>query len=668
MQFRSFFYLQLIVASNANTVHLIRDYFFFKDVSRLVGFSCFNVDEYEITRIFNDAGIAVSIKQLQPNIDIPRFLHTDYWTLGVFLDLRCNFTDENIKKLFRGIIRIPSLYWNHLFYYIKRNDEARIMIQASENYMFEHLHQWLILSENINRTVQLFNETTFSIVMDVIISVSENENYVLYDVYNHCKHCGGLLNITTFGSWSLENGLEINLIDNKFKRRWNYFGMNVKVIGVVSVTNRSKDQDLIEYLQEKKGNLLDNWSKFGYSLIVHIAEMFNFTLEVSAIDHWEKGNKIGPLVTSLNKRLYDLGYYPSILTLERMNNADVITQVWPLSYNIFYRTCFMFLTVPSSKMDINIIFRPFSTNVWYMILLLSFIIIFALWLILKVENNSDYGATVLIIVAALCQQGLPFNDSSKYAGRVAFLHTLIFGLLLYNYYSAAVVSARLNAPLNKMNDSLYSLMHSKMKLTAYKDIYFNYLFRAPVTEVQLFKKYWDKIPENEKFESIEKGVREIMKPGHAYHIDPVLAYPLIEVMFTKQMICQLTEVHLFRPSTIGLWSSQHGQFLEITKIGLIRMYTAGIRKRQVLRWTAKRPYCDKEKPYVSSVTIHETIPILLILLFGITLSIIICFIENITFRTLQTKQWKRKSEQVRRKSMTLKNKIVLRKSSDKKNY
>ena len=77
--------------------------------------------------------------------------------------------------------------------------------------------------------------------------------------------------------------------------------------------------------------------------------------------------------------------------------------------NIFYRTCFIFLTEPSLKVDMNIIFRPFSRNVWYVIFLLIIIIIFALWIILKLEErfaDSDYGITVLIAVAALCQQGL----------------------------------------------------------------------------------------------------------------------------------------------------------------------------------------------------------------------------------------------------------------------
>ncbi|XP_034196183.1 ionotropic receptor 75a [Osmia lignaria lignaria] len=630
MHFRSFFYLQLIVTLYANNVNIIRDYFLFKQVNGVVGFSCGNSEnDYQIIRIFNEAGIAASIKQLTSNIDISQFLYSDHWNLGVFLDLQCSFTDDDVVKLFS---------------------------ETSAYYMFDHLHQWLILGESMNRTIQLLNDSVFSIITDVVISVPKNDDYILYDVYNHCKPCGGLLNITEFGSWRENDGLDINLKADKFSRRWNYHKMKVRVAGVV--TQRPKDQILTEYLQEQNSvALTDNWPKFGYSLIVDIAEIFNFTLEVLELDHWEKNDRNGPLVTGLSKRIFDLGYYPSILTNERLNYADVITQVWPV------RTCFMFLTVPSSKIDINIIFRPFSTNVWYMIFLLSFIIIFALWMILKVEknvNNSDCGTTVLIIVAAMCQQGLPFV-SNKWAGRVAFLHIMIFGLLVYNYYSAAIVSARLNAPSNKMNDSLYSLINSKMKLTAYKDIYLNFLLRAPVPEVQYFKKYWDIIPENKKFRPIEEGVKGIMNPRYAYHADPINVYPVIERMFSKQMICQLSEIHLFRPNTLGLWSTKNSPFREITKIGLIRIATAGIRKREVLRWTSRKPYCDKDKHYVSSVTIHETIPIILLLFIGIVLSAIICFIENIVFHVLQTKQRKENYKQVLQKYIAVIRKKIITK-------
>lgn len=58
----------------------------------------------------------------------------------------------------------------------------------------------------------------------------------------------------------------------------------------------------------------------------------------------------------------------------------------------------------------------------------------------------------------------------------------------------------------------------------------------------------------------------IMKGDFAYHADPDDIYPSIEIAFDKQMICQLTEVHLLQPSELGLWSNLKSHFHEICKI------------------------------------------------------------------------------------------------------
>ncbi|KOC69526.1 hypothetical protein WH47_05469 [Habropoda laboriosa] len=527
-----------------------------------------NINDYQIIKRFNGAMIPVSIKQLSPNINISRFLNTSCWNLGVFLDLQCSFADEVVTKLFN---------------------------EASTYYMFDHLHQWLILGEDMNRTVQLLNDSTFSIITDVAITVAKDDNYALYDVYNHCKHCGSLLNITKLGTWTRNDGLKISLSTEKFSRRWNYHKAKVKVAGYVAF--RPKDQNLEDYLKDYSTMHTDNFSKYLYSIVIHLQDVFNLSFEILEINYWDKNDTNGPVVTGLRERKFDLAYYPLVLTQDRLTYADVMIQVMPL------RTCFMFRTVPSQKMDVNVIFRPFARTVWYMISLLIVIIILALWIIFKAGKDNIDTDSVLVTVAAVCQQG-------------------------------AIVSARLNAPLNKMNDSLYSLVKSKMKLGASKEIYLNLIMNSTLDEIQYFKRYWQSIPEEKKYYSIKDGVKAIMKPGFAYHTEPLKAYPLIERTFDNQMICQLTEVHLLRPSILGVWSTRHGQFQEVAKIGLIRILTSGIRKRELIRWKPRTPFCDEDQQYVSSVTIIEALPIILVLLFGIVLSVIICFMEQMIFRVL----------------------------------
>lgn len=61
-------------------------------------------------------------------------------------------------------------------------------------------------------------------------------------------------------------------------------------------------------------------------------------------------------------------------------------------------------------------------------------------------------------------------------------------------------------------------------------------------------------------------MERIKRGGFAFHADPDDIYPSIEKAFDKQMICQLTEVHLLQPSELGLWSNLKSHFHEISKI------------------------------------------------------------------------------------------------------
>nr|UEN71284.1 ionotropic receptor 75c [Gregopimpla kuwanae] len=78
---------------------------------------------------------------------------------------------------------------------------------------------------------------------------------------------------------------------------------------------------------------------------------------------------------------------------------------------------------------------------------------------------AESGHAIFATLGVFCQQGLVFVPN-RLAGRIACLFLLLMGVLLSNYYGASVVSARLNEPPDKMNDSLYSLAKSHMTLAS----------------------------------------------------------------------------------------------------------------------------------------------------------------------------------------------------------
>lgn len=51
-----------------------------------------------------------------------------------------------------------------------------------------------------------------------------------------------------------------------------------------------------------------------------------------------------------------------------------------------------------------------------------------------------------------------------YASRIAFLHIMLFSVLILNYYSASIVSDRLRNIAVKMSDSLINLANSHLRV------------------------------------------------------------------------------------------------------------------------------------------------------------------------------------------------------------
>lgn len=52
-------------------------------------------------------------------------------------------------------------------------------------------------------------------------------------------------------------------------------------------------------------------------------------MDLIEINHWEKNDSNGPMMGALKRNEADLGYYPSILTIERYEYARVIFPQWP---------------------------------------------------------------------------------------------------------------------------------------------------------------------------------------------------------------------------------------------------------------------------------------------------------------------------------------------------
>lgn len=101
--------------------------------------------------------------------------------------------------------------------------------------MYGYLYGWLIIGSNLNQSISILNDTAYGMATDVVVAVPNENGYEMYDVFNHCKYRGGLLNVVKYGTWTTKGNLNVYLTEPKLIRRRDFNGLRLKIAGVVSV-------------------------------------------------------------------------------------------------------------------------------------------------------------------------------------------------------------------------------------------------------------------------------------------------------------------------------------------------------------------------------------------------------------------------------------------------
>ncbi|XP_058794787.1 ionotropic receptor 75a-like [Phymastichus coffea] len=579
------------IKSNEQSNFLI-DYFVFKNVPYVVGFSCYNIEEkLTLSKRFNRLGIRTSFHYLDSGSQMFYLINSKYWKIGVFIDISC----IGGNKLHSFLSKVAA--WQ----------------------LYGEMHSWLIFTDrDLSKAIAQLDESGFGMSTDLVVAVPILGGYELFDVYNPWKEGDAKINITRLGSWIQSTNLNITLNQSKFRRRCNLHRITMKS-SFFGSKYRPKNMSLEEYLQDYSTLSKDGLSKFGYIMLKHLSEMYNFTFRFGEVETWLPGDSIGPLSRALLDNEIQITGSPVVITHERLRLTKFVYPAWP------FRTCFIFRNPQAKDIKIGEVLHPFADESWYATLIALMTIFIILAVSLKQESYvisaNILSNAFLITVGCMCQQSTHYN-LNRISTRIVFIHLMIFSILTYTYYSASIVSTRLNEPILKINDSLNELGKLELKMASEPMIYFNFIFnRVTAWDKKVFvEDKWMKIPEPEQFMYPEKAMTLVRKGGFAYHTHPDVSYPIIDKTFTFREICELMEVHPVAPAYSTLSVNYNSTFVELTKIGLSRMTEVGIRSRQVERWTSKKPICRQDVINVSSTDIYEFAPHLILLVIGMIMA------------------------------------------------
>ncbi|KAL7290097.1 hypothetical protein TKK_0015819 [Trichogramma kaykai] len=579
--------------------NFIIDYFMSKNISDIISFNCDNQTKSIITiKKFNENGMRVALINLNDILETKELVQANYWKLGVFVDLRCSEIDQ-VSLLFT---------------------------EASKLQAYNELHYWLILSPNFKTAMDIVNDYNFGTSTDYVVAVPMPEGFNLFDLYNPWKEGGGKINVTHMGVWKQKSGLNVSLTQSKVWRRANFHGIPMRASFFGSKYRKKINLSLETYLQDYSTLSKDGLSKFGFSILEYLGDMLNISFQFSEVQTWRKGDIIGPLSRALINNQIQLTGSPVVMTPERVGKVKFVYPTWP------FRTCFIFRNPQPRDIKIQEVLRPFAIESWYLtlmfVLLSMMVLAFAFRYERKEISNTSYSNSFIVVAGTFCQQGTNIS-MDRDVTRIVFIHILLFSFLTYTYYSASIVSARLNEPIVKINDSLNELSKTYLQMATEPMIYFEFLLkRLPPWEKEFFyKQRWLLVPEDKKFMFPEDAIPFVQKGGFAYHTHPDISYPIIDRTFSFREICELMEVHIAQPVFATLAATSNCTFLEVAKVSFAKMTEVGVRHRQVIRWTSRKPKCRKDVINVSSTDIYEFAPHLIILVLGMLLAMMILTFE-----------------------------------------
>lgn len=134
---------------------------------------------------------------------------------------------------------------------------------------------------------------------------------------------------------------------------------------------------------------------------------------------------------------------------------------------------FIFKTPESSNLMNSAFIRPFSPSVWISVVLIvllgSFVFKFNYMVEFKmlnmregIESPSWYGLLVESL-GNFCQQGSSFKPKS-FSGKVVQISVLMCSVMVYNYYTSAIVSTLIGTPKKSDIKTLVQLANSHLEL------------------------------------------------------------------------------------------------------------------------------------------------------------------------------------------------------------
>ncbi|CAB3229111.1 unnamed protein product [Arctia plantaginis] len=514
---------------------------------------------------------------------------------------------------------------------------STVLSYASSKELFQFTYRWLILTSTKEQSQmsQLQNSPVLA-DSDLVVAERNGNQFQMIEMHRPGGNASMMISLRGYYNGSL---VDVRPHRELFRRRRNLMGHTVTMSNIIQDSNTTREhlpeEDRLELQYDSMTKACWSAAKLGFDML-NATTRYIFSYRYG----YKVNGKWSGMIADLKENKADIGTNCLIFR----DRFDVVTYTDSVAS---MRMLFIFRQPPLAYVS-NVFYLPFSTRVWVTIAVCTVISTITIFLATKWEHlittkytqqqlDGSIGDVLLLTMSALTQQGCyiePTRAPGVYFDGRMMLFVLFTALMaLYAAYSANIV-VLLQAPSNSIRN-LPQLAAAKITLAGNNVDYNHFVFHQnnDTLGISIRERVF---PENgkPKLYNLAEGVERIRKGLFAFHSLAEPVYRQIEATFLESEKCDISVVDFLVTFEFFVPVRKGSPYLDLIRVVNKQIRESGIQSAIRLRYLVTKPRCTTKMSSFSSVGLMDMRPALILMLYGVAVSVAIGIGEIITYNLL----------------------------------
>lgn len=181
-------------------------------------------------------------------------------------------------------------------------------------------------------------------------------------------------------------------------------------------------------------------------------------------------------------------------------------------------------------------------------------------------DESTWSAALLTVAGIFFQQAYD-AEPQRFSARCTAATTLLFALLLYQFYGSFIVGSLLIEPPRTIR-TIQQLLDSRLQCAIDEVSYVRDIFNHAIDPVAI-RLYREKILQPNNVVRLDRGLALVKRGGWAFHTDVSSTYIRLQRVLSDAERCDLQEIAYAKPFACGPALPTGSPLQELVKIGWV---------------------------------------------------------------------------------------------------